>query len=47
MTVKKLREMLENYSDDEVIVINETYIDHNGHLNTHKVATGYITIEKK
>jgi hypothetical protein len=46
MTVKELREKLANYDDNDIVVINETYTDRDGWLDTRKVYNGFITIEK-
>ena len=46
MTVKELREQLENYNDNDIVVIKETYTDRDGWLDTRRVYKGFITIEK-
>ena len=46
MTVKELKAQLEKYNDNDVIVIQETYIDRDGWQDTRKVYKGFITVEK-
>lgn len=47
MTVKELKEKLENYNDNDIIVIKETFIDRDGWRDIRKVYNGFITIEKQ
>lgn len=45
MTVKELKEQLEKYNDNDIIVIKENYIDRDGWVDTRKVYKGFITVE--